>query len=100
MHTRSRWNCAAEHDERNDGSGASEHYDFGAYLKNSFGGKAFVMGLWQTGITWAPTTHMTETNFDGALKHIALNFRQWCIDIQESAIEHTAEITLVLRAHG
>ena len=51
--------------------------NFGAYLKNNFGGKAFVMALWQTGISWAPTTHMTETNYDGALEHIALNFGQW-----------------------
>jgi hypothetical protein len=50
---------------------------FGAYLKNNFGGKAFVMALWQIGISWAPTTHMRETNYDGALEHIALNFGQW-----------------------
>ena len=35
------------------------------------------MALWQTGISWAPTTHMKETNYDGALEHIALNFGQW-----------------------
>ena len=50
---------------------------FAAYLRNNFGGKAFVMALWQTGISWAPTTHMKETNYDGALEHIALNFAQW-----------------------
>ena len=33
---------------------------FGAYLKNNFGGRALVMALWQTGITWAPTTHMQK----------------------------------------
>ena len=49
----------------------------GAYLKNNFGGKAFVMALWQARISWAPTTHMRETNYDGALEHIALNFGQW-----------------------
>ena len=47
---------------------------FGAYLKNNFGGKAFVMALWQTGIPWVPTK---ETNYAGALEHIALNFGQW-----------------------
>lgn len=50
---------------------------FGSYLRNNFGGKAFVMALWQTGISWAPTTHMKETNYDGVLEHIALNFGQW-----------------------
>ena len=33
---------------------------FTAYLKNNFGGKAFIMALWQTGITWAPTRSMKE----------------------------------------
>ena len=51
--------------------------NFGAYLKNNFGGKAFVMALWQTGISWAPTIFLKETNYNGGLEHIALNFGQW-----------------------
>ena len=40
--------------------------DFGAYLKNNFGGKTFVMALWQTGISWARTSR--RTTYDGALE--------------------------------
>ena len=50
---------------------------FTAYLKNNFGGKAFIMALWQTGITWAPTRSMEETNYNGALEHVARNFGLW-----------------------
>ena len=51
--------------------------NFSAYLWNNFGGKAFVMALWQSRISWAPTTDMKETDYAGALEHIALNFGQW-----------------------
>ena len=51
--------------------------DFAAYLRDNFGGKAFVMALWQTGISWAPPPHMKTTDPNGALEHIASNFAQW-----------------------
>ena len=35
------------------------------------------MALWQTGVSWAPSTHMTETNYNGALEHIARHFGEW-----------------------
>ena len=43
---------------------------FAAYMKNNFGGKPFVMGLWQTGIQWAPPTSMLTTDHNGALEHV------------------------------
>ena len=58
---------------------------FGAYLKNNFGGKAFVMALWQTGIPWVPTK---ETNYAGALEHIASNFGQWAQRIIRARKHH------------
>lgn len=50
---------------------------FEAYLKNNFGGRAPVMSLWQTGVTWAPTIHMQKTDYNGALEHIAKQFGKW-----------------------
>ena len=50
---------------------------FGAYLRNNYGGKAFIMALWQTGTPWAPTTQLMDTDYDGVLEHIAPNFAQW-----------------------
>ena len=41
---------------------------FCAWLKNNYGGKAFVMALWQTGIQWAPTESMLKSYFDIALE--------------------------------
>ena len=50
---------------------------FNVYLHNNMGGKKWVMAIWQMGITWAPTEHMLDTDFDGALKHVAKNFAAW-----------------------
>ena len=50
---------------------------FSAYLKKEFGGKHFVMALWQTGVTWAPSPVMTEMNLDGAAEHVARQLVRW-----------------------
>ena len=64
---------------------------FGAYLRNNFGGKAFVMALWQTGVTWAPTAHLNETNYDGALEHIAKKLGTWAQRIAAAREHHQAD---------
>ena len=50
---------------------------FSAYLKKEFGGKHFVMALWQTGITWAPSCAMIQENPDGAAKHVVTELVIW-----------------------
>ena len=50
---------------------------FNAHLKKEFGGKHFVMALWQTGITWAPSCAMTQENPDGAAQHVATELVSW-----------------------
>ena len=40
----------------------------------NMGGKSFIMGVWQTGVTWAPTPEQLNTNCNGALEYIATNF--------------------------
>ena len=61
---------------------------FNAHLKKEFGGKHFVMALWQTGITWAPSCAMTQENPDGAAKHVATELVSWI-----------RKVTLALEAH-
>ena len=56
---------------------SSQSSAFNAYLWRNFGGTAFVMAVWQTGISWAPSAHMMNNNYNGALEHIAHNFGQW-----------------------
>ena len=33
---------------------------FAAYVNNKFGGRKFIMAVWQTGVSWAPTPKMLE----------------------------------------
>ena len=43
---------------------------FNAHLNNHFGGKKWVMAMWQTGISWAPSRDMVLNDYDGALEHV------------------------------
>ena len=43
---------------------------FNAYLKNQYGGKFFVMAVWQLGLSWAPTQQMLDNDYNGALEHV------------------------------
>ena len=47
---------------------------FTAWIFSNMGGKNFVMAMWQTGMTWAPTPQLLNENYDGALEHVATNF--------------------------
>jgi hypothetical protein len=50
---------------------------FAAYLRNAVGGKHFVMAVWQTGITWTPSSELVEANYVGALEHVTTNVTSW-----------------------
>ena len=50
---------------------------FASHLKNKFGGKALVLAVWQTGITWIPSRQMIATDPDGAITYMVKNFAQW-----------------------
>ena len=63
-------------DEQKKKKHSSQTSMFNAYLWQHFGGKGFVMAVWQTGISWAPPAEMMKNNYTGALKHIAHNFGQ------------------------
>ena len=56
---------------------SKQHSAFEEYLGNNFGSKAFVMAVWQTGISRAVTTHVKKTNYNVAPDHIAWEIRQW-----------------------
>ena len=49
------------------------------------------MALWQTGISWAPTTHTNEITYEGALSHIASNFAQWAQEIIRARKLHSED---------
>ena len=40
---------------------------FNAWIFSNMGGKNFVMAMWQTGITWAPTPQLLNADYNGAL---------------------------------
>ena len=50
---------------------------FNAYLNKNFGGKKFIMAVWQSGISWAPPPDMMENDRNGALEHVAKHFAKW-----------------------
>ena len=61
---------------------------FAAYLNREFGGKRFVMALWQTGIQWAPTPEMIRDDYNGALEHVAKNFAKWTQRVAGAITRH------------
>jgi hypothetical protein len=61
---------------------------FSAYLYREFGGKHFVMALWQTGIQWAPTPEMIADDYNGALEHVARHFAKWTHRVARAITRH------------
>ena len=61
---------------------------FAAYLHNNFGAKHFVMGLWQTGVQWAPPPKMLDNDPNGALEHVAKNFAKWTQRVARAVTRH------------
>ena len=50
---------------------------FNAVLQRNFGGKQWIMAVWQYGITWVPDPDIMERDRHGALEHVAKHFAQW-----------------------
>ena len=61
---------------------------FAAYINNTVGGKNFLMAVWQSGITWAPSAELLNTNYDGALEHVATNFASWVRRVARAIRKH------------
>ena len=61
---------------------------FNAYLNNNFGGKVFVMAMWQSGMSWAPSCEQLASDYDGAVEHIAKNFAAWIRRFARSLRKH------------
>jgi len=61
---------------------------FAAHLNNHYGAKHFVMGLWQTGVQWAPPLDMVLKNHRGALEYVAKNFALWIQNLARAITRH------------
>ena len=68
---------------------------FAAYLNNNCGAKYFVMGLWQTGVQWAPPLEMLRNDYSGALEHVAKNFAKWTQRLARAVTRHKNEAETV-----
>lgn len=61
---------------------------FNTFLHNNFGGKRWIMAVWQTGITWAPPLDMMMDDRRGALEHVAKHFAQWVRRLARALVHH------------
>ena len=46
------------------------------------------MAMWQTGITWAPTPGLLNSDFNGALEHVAKHFASWTRRLARAVTRH------------
>ena len=61
---------------------------FDAFVNNNYGGKLFVMAVWQTGITWLPLAELRQCNYVGATEHFATEFARWAHAFLEAVKAH------------
>ena len=61
---------------------------FNVWVHQNIGGKQFVMAVWQTGITWAPPPRLLETDYTGALEHVAKHFASWTRRLARAVTRH------------
>ena len=74
---------------------------FNAWIFSHMGGKNFVMAMWQTGMTWAPTPQLLNADFNGALEHVARNFASWTRRLARAVHRHKHdEATLEARVRS
>jgi len=76
---------------------------FNAYVFKNFGSKHFVMALWQTGVTWAPSHPMVEANSKGAAEHVAKALVRWIERFMVAVAAHKAApatVTARIRSGG
>ena len=48
------------------------------------------MAVWQTGITWAPSPELLNSDFNGAVEHVVANFARWTRRLARSVAFHKA----------
>ena len=48
------------------------------------------MAVWQTGMTWAPPPDLLNTDYNGALEHVATHFASWTRRLARSVARHKA----------
>ena len=46
------------------------------------------MAIWQTGITWAPSAELLNTDFNGVLAHVARHFASWTRRLARAVTRH------------
>ena len=73
-------------------SQSEESSSFHSYLYSNFGGKHFVMALWQTGMEWASTSEKRRDDHEGALVHIAQNFAKRIQSVARAVTRHKKDI--------
>ena len=61
---------------------------FHAWVFAHMGGKNFVMAIWQTGMTWAPSPDLLNSDFNGALEHVATHFARWTRRLARAVYRH------------
>ena len=61
---------------------------FNAWVYSTFGGRHFVMAMWQTGMTWAPTPQLLNSDYNGALEHVAKHFASWTRRVAAAVSRH------------
>ena len=61
---------------------------FNAWCFENVGEQHFVMGVWQTGMAWAPWPELLNTNFDGAVEHVVTHFPSWTRRLARSVARH------------
>jgi len=64
---------------------------FNTWTWNTVGGKHFVMAVWQTGMTWAPSSDQIKNDYPAALKHVATHFASWTRKLARSVANHKAD---------
>ena len=61
---------------------------FNAWVYRDFGGKHFVMAMWQTGLTWAPSRDLLNHDYNGAVEHVARYFASWTRRVARAVSRH------------
>ena len=46
------------------------------------------MAMWQTGMTWAPTPELLNSDYNGALEHVAKHFASWIRRLARAVSRH------------
>ena len=53
------------------------------------------MAIWQTGITWAPPPELLNSDYNGALEHVAKHFASWTRRLARAVTRHKHALATV-----